>query len=191
MGQVPVKQRLDKAQVRRLQRLVSFSEQEIRDWHKEFRLRINRRSHAHDEFYLTEEEFVEVYSTVYPGKCDEFARHVFRTFDVDGNRRVDFREFLMGLSKSGSSDLHKQLLWAFQLYDVNRTGFITKDNMTQIIRVRFGLSRGERGWGGGWGGVGGEGGGDCFVGCLTSQQQASVSQGRICSDKFFRAATLR
>ena len=24
----------------------------------------------------------------------------------------------------------------------------------------------------------------CFVGCLTSQQQASVSQGRICSDKF-------
>ena len=24
----------------------------------------------------------------------------------------------------------------------------------------------------------------CFVGCLTSQQQASVSQGRICSDNF-------
>ena len=24
----------------------------------------------------------------------------------------------------------------------------------------------------------------CFVGCLTSQQHASVSQGRICSDKF-------
>ena len=30
-----------------------------------------------------------------------------------------------------------------------------------------------------------EEGGDClFVGCLTSQQQASVSQGRICSDNF-------
>ena len=33
--------------------------------------------------------------------------------------------------------------------------------------------------------VAGGGGGVClFVGCLTSQQQASVSQGRICSDNF-------
>ena len=28
-----------------------------------------------------------------------------------------------------------------------------------------------------------------FVGCLTSQQQASVSQGRICSDNFTRCHT--
>ena len=53
-----------------------------------------------------------------------------------------------------------------------------------------------------WGGGGGGGGGgrpedmclgllcarcergELFVGCLTSQQQASVSQGRICSDSF-------
>ena len=28
----------------------------------------------------------------------------------------------------------------------------------------------------------GGGGGELFVGCLTSQQHASVSQGRICSD---------
>ena len=56
----------------------------------------------------------------------------------------------------------------------------------------------ERGWrGGGGGGEGGARGGvserergregerDCLlVGCLTSQQQASVSQGRICSDNF-------
>ena len=36
----------------------------------------------------------------------------------------------------------------------------------------------------GQGGRGGGGGGQLFVGCLTSQQQASVSQGRICSDNF-------
>ena len=32
--------------------------------------------------------------------------------------------------------------------------------------------------------MGGRGGGCLFVGCLTSQQHASVSQGRICSDNF-------
>ena len=44
-----------------------------------------------------------------------------------------------------------------------------------------------------WGGRGVPGGLgiDCLlVACLTSQQHASVSQGRICSDNF-RAATLR
>ena len=49
------------------------------------------------------------------------------------------------------------------------------------------------GGGGGGGGASGGGGGgssDClFVGCLTSQQHASVSQRRICS--LLRAATLR
>ena len=34
------------------------------------------------------------------------------------------------------------------------------------------------------GGGAGRGRWDLFVGCLTSQQQASVSQGRICSDNF-------
>ena len=46
----------------------------------------------------------------------------------------------------------------------------------------------DRGWGrerGGGGGRGGEGERwGLFVGCLTSQQHASVSQGRICSDNF-------
>ena len=45
--------------------------------------------------------------------------------------------------------------------------------------------------GGGGGGEGG-GGGDLFVGCLTPQQHASVSQGWICSDNFtVLHATLR
>ena len=61
----------------------------------------------------------------------------------------------------------------------------------------------EEGGGGGGGGRWGGGGGEeevvvvvammvvcLFVSCLTSQQHASVSQGRICSDNF-RAATLR
>ena len=50
--------------------------------------------------------------------------------------------------------------------------------------------RGEREREGGGGGGKREGGRDClFVGCLTSQQQASVSQGRICTDNFTRCHT--
>ena len=60
------------------------------------------------------------------------------------------------------------------------------------------ICQGRGGGGGGCGGLGGErgwelvGGGvfvRLLVACLTSQQQASVSQGRICSDKFTRRHT--
>ena len=40
-----------------------------------------------------------------------------------------------------------------------------------------------------WGGVVGEGGGVLLIGCLTFQQHASVSQGRICSDNCTRCNT--
>ena len=58
----------------------------------------------------------------------------------------------------------------------------------QVTYLDDGDDRGRNDDGGGDGeGGGGKGsGGDCclLVGCLTSQQHASVSQGRICSDNF-------
>ncbi|XP_070194445.1 neurocalcin homolog isoform X2 [Littorina saxatilis] len=135
MGQVSVKQKLGQRQVRELQRHVSFSEPEIHDWYHEF-CQSTHRSRK-DSVYLTEEEFCTVYKSVYPGKSDDFARHIFRTFDMDANDRVDFREFLIGLSISGSDDAEKQVSWAFRVYDVQKTGYIIKEEMTQIIRAVF------------------------------------------------------
>ena len=132
MGQMAARPKISRAQIRDLQRTVSFSEDEIKDWYDEF-CQSTGRSQA--DLFITEEEFVEVYSVVYPGQSGEFARHVFRTFDLDGNGRVNFREFLIGMSFSGSADLKKQLSWAFRVYDVRRAGYVTRDDMTQIVRV--------------------------------------------------------
>ena len=84
---------------------------------------------------LTKTEFRRVYNSLFAGDASDFAEHVFRTFDVNKDGKVDFREFVIGLSVSGSAELDKKLEWAFRMYDVNETGYITWDEMRQIIAV--------------------------------------------------------
>lgn len=109
---------------------VEFSKEEIQEWYKEFRKYL-RRGNTH----LDKSAFVKVYNSLFCGDASEFAEHVFRTFDQDGNRSVDFQEFILGLCLSGSDNAEKKLKWAFDMYDIDKNGFISKEEMTQIIKV--------------------------------------------------------
>ena len=44
-----------------------------------------------------------------------------------------FQEFVMGLSLLARGSLKEKLEWAFTLYDVNRDGVITRDEMLCVI----------------------------------------------------------
>ena len=84
---------------------------------------------------LTKDEFKKVYNSLFPGDASDFSENVFRTFDANGDDKVDFREFIVGLSQSGSSDLQTQIDWAFRMYDINGDGYISWDEMRHIISV--------------------------------------------------------
>jgi len=131
MGQLSSRPKLSGNQIREFQRHVSFSEDEIQDWYLEFCQCTNR---SHEDLFLTEDEFGKVYGSVFPGQSDEFARHIFRTFDLNGDGRVNFREFLIGLSFSGSENPEKQLSWAFRVYDVRNTGYISKEDLIALAQ---------------------------------------------------------
>jgi Ca2+-binding EF-hand superfamily protein len=125
---------LSRSEVRELKRHVSFSEEEIVDWYKDFQRR--SRNMGGDSQFLSEDEFVKVFNSVYTtGNSEQFAKHVFRTFDTNGDGKLDFREFMIGMSVSASTDQKKLLSWAFKLYDVDNTGYIDRDEMTEIIQV--------------------------------------------------------
>lgn len=120
---------LSDREIGRLRTQINMSVDEIQQWHKDF------KRNSHNGRYLNREKFREVYRSMFGRGSTDFADNVFRTFDRDGNGCVDFEEFLMGIYLSSSNDIGLKLKWAFNMYDMDGSGSIDKNELYAIIKV--------------------------------------------------------
>ncbi|XP_029919664.1 Kv channel-interacting protein 2-like isoform X3 [Myripristis murdjan] len=84
---------------------------------------------------VNEETFKNIYSQFFPqGDSSMYAHFLFEAFDTKNNGSISFEDFVMGLSIILRGSITDKLNWAFNLYDLNKDGCITKEEMTDIMR---------------------------------------------------------
>ncbi|KAM3728966.1 Neuronal calcium sensor [Dirofilaria immitis] len=121
--------KISKEELLELERKTYFSKKELRKWHKDF---IN--DYPSGEMKM--DEFQNIYKQFFPnGDPTKFATFVFNVFDSNKDGCISFPEFIIALSITSRGTLDEKLDWAFSLYDVDKDGYITKDEMADIVEA--------------------------------------------------------
>ena len=114
-----------------LENSTAFSADEIREYYRTF-----LKECASGKMTMSVEDLAKIYEKFFPnGNSTKFAEHVFTRFDTDRSGKIDFREFLSALSIQLKGTIEEKLEWAFNLYDLDGTGFIEKNELVEIARV--------------------------------------------------------
>ena len=123
--------KLSKEQLKELKEATHFESKELQQWYKGF-----LRDCPSGQ--LTKEDLRRVYKQFFPfGDPTAFSDLVFDVFDSDNSGTVDFKEFITALSISSRGDIDEKLQWAFQLYDINKDGLISQDEMLSIVTAIY------------------------------------------------------
>lgn len=113
----------------------NFSDAELLDWYKGFLFECPKGE-------LSIEEFRNMYRKLFPhGNAEKFAEHVFRAFDENRDGTLDFREFMCAVGITSRGTLETKAKLAFRIYDLDKDGYITEHEMTEILKAMYKMTR--------------------------------------------------
>lgn len=109
----------------------AFTAEEIREYYRNF-----IKDCPSGRMTMSLDDLISAYSKIFPdGDAAKFAQHIFNQFDTDHSGRIDFREFLSALSIQLKGTLEERLEWAFNLYDLDGTGYIERNELVDIAKT--------------------------------------------------------
>ncbi|XP_064493846.1 calsenilin-like isoform X1 [Pseudopipra pipra] len=74
-----------------------------------------------------------------PADASSYAHLLFDAFDADHNGALCFQDFAVGLSVLLRGTEQQKLKWTFDLYDVNKDGYVTKEDMLEIMKSIYAM----------------------------------------------------
>ncbi|KAM9495665.1 A-type potassium channel modulatory protein KCNIP1 isoform 4-T4 [Clarias gariepinus] len=87
---------------------------------------------------VNEETFKQIYSQFFPqGDASTYAHYLFNAFDSGQSGSIKFEDFVTALSILLRGSTQEKLQWTFNLYDINRDGYINKEEMTDIVSAIY------------------------------------------------------
>jgi len=113
--------------IRQLNVQTNFGEEDIRKFYDDF-------IKDFPSGRVTKDDVKKLYKKIFPtGDPTPLVEQIFRTYDVDRNGTVDFREFLCGVGVVTNGTDHQRLRLAFRIFDLDQSGAITKDEYHAIF----------------------------------------------------------
>uniref|UniRef100_A0A4X1VPG9 Hippocalcin-like protein 4 n=1 Tax=Sus scrofa TaxID=9823 RepID=A0A4X1VPG9_PIG len=107
-----------------------FSEQELKQWYKGFLKDC-------PSGILNLEEFQQLYIKGAGWTSRVGQEGEFFPYGDNGDGTIDFREFICALSVTSRGSFEQKLNWAFEMYDLDGDGRITRLEMLEIIEAIY------------------------------------------------------
>ena len=131
MGQLQGKYVLNKRDVEYLSKHTKMSKDEIQSRYDQFMIR-------HPDGKIPKADFLSTIQACY-SDCDikKLDDYVYRMYDKNKDDFVDFKEFTVVLYMLTSGSPEEKLLQICDIFDTNRTGFISQLSMTKMVREMY------------------------------------------------------
>lgn len=89
---------------------------------------------------ITAEHFCDMYAQLFPfGGSDNYAKLVFGVLDKTQCGQVTFDDFIHNMATLVNGTDRDRLCWVFSLYDVNNDGFVSEDEMCEVITAIYSM----------------------------------------------------
>lgn len=123
--------KLSKDDLNQLRQKTYFDKRELQQWYKGF-----LRDCPSGQ--LSEEEFSKVFKQFFPfGDPTDYCHYLFKLFDTDNSKYIDFKEFIIALSITSRGDIDQKLEWSFRLYDLDKSGKVGYANVLTVIQAIY------------------------------------------------------
>ncbi|KAF6199501.1 hypothetical protein GE061_007527 [Apolygus lucorum] len=130
----PVPPRARPDSLRSLTKATRFTEQELKRIYRGFKAEC-------PSGLVREDTFRSIYSQFFPqgANSSQYATYVFHTLDQANSGTLSFQDLVRGLSVLCRGSVEERLKWTFTLYDINKDGKITRDELADVITSVYNL----------------------------------------------------